>query len=266
MSKLNRRYDWQRSREVLRREKTDYKYALKAVAVPRKLDLRTVMPSIVPPVVDQLDLGSCVENAAVALFQTLQLQKGVKEPPRSRLFLYYNVRAAMGTIHEDSGSTIKDAVKQMAKTGLATEAWWPYNLSKWDVKPTARCYTNGLNHQILQYQNLINFQSIINAVAAGHPVIFGFTVYESFEEDSCIKDGYMPLPDVSNESILGGHGVAIYGYDLDLLKSNWRNPGAVLVRNSWGTEVHQQGYFWMPIDFVKTGDCSDFWIVTGEET
>ena len=46
------------------------------------------------------------------------------------------------------------------------------------------------------------------------PVVFGFTVYESFESEAVAKTGRMPMP-ASDEKALGGHAVLCVGYDDD---------------------------------------------------
>lgn len=63
----------------------------------------------------------------------------------------------------------------------------------------------------------------------------------------------MPFPK-PGEKVLGGHAVCAVGFD-DAEK-------CLIVRNSWGTEWGQEGYFLMPYDFVTHDGCaSDFWIV-----
>ena len=51
------------------------------------------------------------------------------------------------------------------------------------------------------------------------------------------RTGEMMMP-MRGETIQGGHAVACVGYDDE--------KQAFLVRNSWGSDWGQGGYFWMP--------------------
>jgi len=78
-------------------------------------------------------------------------------------------------------------------------------------------------------------------LAAGHPAMFGFTVYSSIEQASGL--GSIPFPSL-RDRIEGGHAVVAVGYD-DRMKIKNRfggeePTGALLVRNSWGTWADHQ--------------------------
>jgi C1A family cysteine protease len=51
------------------------------------------------------------------------------------LFEYYATRKIEGTIPDDSGATIRDAVKTGNVYGVADETLWPYDVSKFTVNP-----------------------------------------------------------------------------------------------------------------------------------
>jgi C1A family cysteine protease len=85
------------------------------------------------------------------------------------------------------------------------------------------------------------------------PFAFGFTVYESFESDAVAQTGIVPMPS-SNEEVLGGHAVLAVGYD-DASTS-------FIVRNSWGPNWGQKGYYQMPYGYLTNTDlASDFWAI-----
>ena len=68
------------------------------------------------------------------------------------------------------------------------------------------------------------------------------------------KNGIMPMPDFSKETVVGGHAVLAVGYD--------EKKQIVLVRNSWGTGWGVKGYFWMPYAYItNTHLCDDFWTI-----
>ena len=90
-------------------------------------------------------------------------------------------------------------------------------------------------------------------LAAGYPIVFGFSVYESFETQAVAKTGKVPMPK-SKEKQLGGHAVLAVGYD-DASKR-------FIVRNSWGTGWGLQGYFTIPYDYLTDGNLADdFWTI-----
>jgi len=65
----------------------------------------------------------------------------------------------------------------------------------------------------------------------------------------------MPEP---GEKVLGGHAVALVGFD-DKNKE-------FIVRNSWGSNWGDRGYFYMPYDYVLSQELSsDFWTIKRTE-
>ena len=64
----------------------------------------------------------------------------------------------------------------------------------------------------------------------------------------------MPFPNVRRERFLGGHAVLLVGYD--------KNRECYIVRNSWGKNWGDSGYFYMPFKVIETPSMSsDFWII-----
>jgi C1A family cysteine protease len=98
-----------------------------------------------------------------------------------------------------------------------------------------------------------NLMQMKGCLAAGYPIVFGFTVYESFESPQVAKTGIAPLPSAS-EAVVGGHAVAAVGYD--------DSQRTFLVRNSWGEGWGMKGYFTMPYAYLLQSDLSsDFWTI-----
>jgi len=88
------------------------------------------------------------------------------------------------------------------------------------------------------------------AISQNLPVVFGFLVYDSFMRVK--SDGIMPMPDTKREKVQGGHAVVAVGY----------NEKYFIVRNSWGANWGDGGYFYMPIEFISDPQmASDFWVV-----
>ena len=55
-----------------------------------------------------------------------------------------------------------------------------------------------------------------------------------------------------NDKLIGGHAVIICGYD--------DNTNELILRNSWGTYWGDNGYFYLPYEYLKY--CGDLWIIT----
>ncbi len=102
---MKRKYLWIRDLP----DRRDFKYQRRLVTLPDRVDLRPEMP----PIVDQLDLGSCTANACSSnihyLYQKQTDTGGDWEP--SRLFIYYNTRQIEGTTEYDAGATIRNTIK-----------------------------------------------------------------------------------------------------------------------------------------------------------
>jgi len=97
--------------------------------------------------------------------------------------------------------------------------------------------------------------------------MFGFTVYNSINQAD--RTGKIPLP-CKGEKILGGHAVAAVGYDDKMKITNAGSrkavtTGALLIRNSWGTGWGEDGYGWLPYEYIMKGLAEDFWSILKKE-
>ena len=224
-----------------------------AVTLPASVSLRAKMPAIY----DQGQLGSCTANAIAGALQYQQLVQAETEGKNvpSRLFIYYNERVMEGTVSWDAGAEIRDGIKSVAKQGAPPESEWPYRITRFTDKPPAKAYTDALQFRALTYARPIRTSYYLRkALANTHPIVFGFSVYSSFESDEVASNGIVPMPDVENEELLGGHAVVAIGYK--------QISGHLYfeVRNSWGADWGDNGYFWMPAAYLlDTSLSSDFW-------
>ena len=218
--------------------------------MPTKVDLTAKMPTVY----DQGQLGSCTANAIGAAFEFDQVKEGYKDFMPSRLFIYYNERAMEGTIDTDSGAMIRDGMKSVAKVGVCAEDTWAYDISKFTEKPPTKAYTEAKKHQALLYKRVIPvLHQLQGALAAGYPIVFGFSVYESFMSADVAKTGEVPLPP-RNEQMIGGHAVVAVGYDDKIQR--------FIVRNSWGKSWGKKGYCTMPYGYLTDPQLArDFWAI-----
>jgi C1A family cysteine protease len=245
-TRLNKWYGWRPDLP----DQRDHVFGAPAITVlPPSIDLRLHCP----PVVDQGNLGSCTANAIVGAIGFDQIKQGQPVWAPSRLQVYYNERVIEGSVGEDAGAEIRDGIKVIAKLGAGHEKLWPYVISKFKTKPPAKVVADGKKHLALKYARVMrSAHGILSTLAGGFPFVFGFSVYDSFESDEVAKTGVVPMPG-PGEQLLGGHAVLAVGFT---------DHTTIVVRNSWGTDWGQQGYFTMPIAYFLDPNLSDdFWVV-----
>ncbi|MCG7853636.1 MAG: cysteine protease, partial [Methanosarcinaceae archaeon] len=82
------------------------------------------------------------------------------------------------------------------------------------------------------------------------------------------NDGKIPYP-CPGEKIAGGHAVVAVGYNNKMKIKNTicgkETTGAILLRNSWGAGWGDNGYGWLPYDYVLDGLAIDWWTVLKSE-
>ncbi len=222
-----------------------------------------------PPIEDQESLGSCTAQAAVGMIEYFEKKAFKKHLDGSRLFVYKATRNMLGWTG-DTGAFIRTAMGALVLFGAPPEDYWPYVIADFDKEPPAFCYAYAQNYQAIQYVRLdppdtpkeVLLDRVKTNLAAGFPSMFGFSVYSSIWEVA--SDGKIPYP-CENETLEGGHAVVAVGYDDDLkIKNKYcdiETTGALLIRNSWGIGWGDNGYGWLPYDYVKNDLAIDWWIL-----
>ena len=233
---------------------------VKGVRLPSSVDLRGKMPAVF----NQLSIGSCSSNAGVANVMYLKNHSELL----SRLFLYYKERELEGTVNEDAGAQMRDICKALNQFGVCSEQYFPYDITQFAATPTPEAITDAITHKILAYHSLSTITDIKNNLALRQkPVLIGMSVYESFESDAVAKTGIVPMPNLAVEKNLGGHAILCCGYrDASLTQKllspfTGKSAGSFIVRNSWGANWGDKGYFYLPYEFVTKGLAFDFWSI-----
>lgn len=243
----------------------------KPASLPASADLREWCS----PVEDQRSLGSCTANAGVGVIEYYERRAFGRHIDASRLFLYKVTRNLM-KMKGDTGAYLRKTMGAMVLFGVPPEEYWPYtdDGEKFDKEPPAFCYAFAQNYKTIQYYRHDPPGVLPGAVlervkahlAGGHPSMFGFTVYSSIELAD--KRGAIPFPGPS-ERILGGHAVVAVGYDdrvkIATASSGGECMGALLIRNSWGKGWGDNGYGWLPYEYILQGLAEDFWSVLKKE-
>lgn len=228
--------------------------------LPDEVDLRTT--KLLPSIWDQGQLGSCVPHGIGAAYSYDLAKQGQGDDFNpSRLFIYFNGRTLENTVSYDSGLTITDGAKALNKWGAPPDEDWPYDISQFTTTPPAQAFADGLNRQSVKYARVSQTVSEMQAcLAAGFPIVIGFTVYESFESNEVAQTGDVPMPG-KNEGVLGGHCVVVVGYTTRAGQPVW------ICRNSWGEDWGDGGHFYFPQAYLLDSDLSDdFWVVQSVES
>lgn len=205
------------------------------------------------PVENQGDIGSCVGNAVVGALELIEKRDGHPYVELSRMFIYYNSRLMHEDQNNDSGTYIRLAMGTLSSLGTCAESKWPYNTSKYNVRPTWGSYREAFAHKITSYYKIFGtgeqrIEQIKHALRSSHPVVFGMLVDEAYLYVQ--RNGVVSMP--NKKEFVGGHAQLIVGFD-DVKK-------VFIVRNSWGEEWGDKGYAYVPYAYLDAADCDDCWV------
>lgn len=230
--------------------------------VPSNIDLR----SLTTDIEDQSVLGACTGNS-IANACEMFLERAGKFNHLSRLFNYWNSRQAQPTlVGQDKGAVLRDAIRSAAKQGLPLESSWPYDVKKYNDKPSDAVFTEALQRTVgtyyrIQYEYTATtgermVYQMKHALASGFPIVIGMTVGSDIRT---IGDKiYGPL---SNTNVaIGGHAMNVVGYVDDPKDPSL--TGYFIVENSWGPKFGVNGFFKMSYLAVRT-HMRDIWVIKG---
>ena len=205
---------------------------------------------------DQGSIGSCTANAICTAWKLQSLYQS--NPPTqidpSRMFLYYVERSLDGGPVFQEGAVPDDGYKTLMTIGICKESTWPYVIAKSNVRPSQDAYTEAKLHHITSWGSVSQFGSFIEnikqVIVSKTVVVVGIMIYDSFESDEVASSGIVQTPNTSREQFLGGHAIALVGYD--------DTKQAFLAINSWGSNwgtSHPsnsafRGFCYLPYDYI----------------
>jgi C1A family cysteine protease len=247
------------------------KHKVKALkAPPASIDLRPWCSEVE----DQGQLGSCTAHAAVGVVEYFERRAAGKHLDGSRRFVYKATRNLIG-VTGDTGAWLRNAMGALVTCGVPSEHHWPYTDQdpEFDREPPQFVYAVADNFESTKYfahdplsQNVPRatvLKSVKEYLAGGIPAMFGFWGFASFDSGGHPGDIPFPTPEEIASEPEWGHAIVAVGYDdkrkVTNTMSNKTTTGALLIRNSWGTEWGDQGYGWMPYEYVLKGVAMDFW-------
>lgn len=235
--------------------------------IPPSIDLRPWCS----PIEDQMQLGSCTAHAGVGVIEYFERRAFGRHIDGSRLFVYKATRNLMG-VTGDTGAWLRNTMGALALCGVPAETYWPYTDAKpdFDEEPPSFVYAVADNYEALRYfcfdplGSNVSGPAVLTGVkkflAAGIPAMFGFFGFPSFSSTDVA--GGIPYP-CPGEQAQWGHAIVAVGYDdgkkITNTTCNQPTTGALLIRNSWSTSWGDQGYGWLPYEYVNNRLALDFW-------
>ena len=200
-----------------------------------------IAPALLPAVMDQGPVGSCVGHAVATAMSTRLRAQGLGQWVPAPLDLYLGARRREGTAARDAGCLVADALTHARAEGVASVNLW--GAVGWEGPPSPsfdreRGLTRLVNHEPLDW----HLDTLRWELAVGFPIVVGIRVYQGLFGVGA--DGEIPLPE-GNPS--GGHAMCLVGYD--------DGRAAFRVRNSWGPGWGDGGDAWLPYDYAT----NPFW-------
>jgi C1A family cysteine protease len=191
---------------------------------------------------DQGDENSCVANSAQAIVEFIEAKEGLTVIPPSRSYLYWMARKIEGATNQDGGCAQQDMITVLNQ-GYCSEATMPYVPGDFTTAPSQAAIAEAAAHHILDSQYVNQDEADIKAAILQNvtPLMGGIAVYSSFESDAANATGMIPMP-LSSDDLEGWHDVNICGWDdpRDLWECG----------NSWGPNIEDNGYFWLPKQYL----------------
>lgn len=211
----------------------------------RRMDL------LVRRIHDQLSSSSCVGHGVASSIVLAYALAQRDIPDLSPMHAYWLARAQDGFQHEDAGAYIRSCIRAVRKVGCCGMTEWPLNMDLINARPPMSAEMSGIRFADLSYERVTGgSEGVLDALQAGHPVVFGTQVGYVFMDH--VGDDTIPAPR-PGEVMLGGHCVYAAGLD--------RGGERVRIVNSWGTSWADKGFAWIEREWFDLSATQDCWAI-----
>lgn len=217
-----------------------------------QVDLRPYLP----PVGDQGIRGTCLAFAATAAHE---FERGTTSCSLdlSEEAIYWAASKLCGF---GNGLTFKATADALDTQGQPEQALWPYdpfrNESAADYAPPPNALDAVSCFQGTMHAVTVSLDEVRSCLDKGNIVVAGVRMSQSFGNG---KGGFVPMP-APHELLPIGHAIAIVGY------ANPVDPihhGYFVFRNSWGDKWGDQGYGYLPYDYLES-HCATAYVVNAK--
>jgi C1A family cysteine protease len=190
---------------------------------------------LIPPVMNQGKIGSCVGCSGYIVAHDAKV---VKDDYPSALWIYHNAKRYDAFNGENySGTSINGACDSLVADGCCSKTQIPYvETEVFEFTKEALSWAN--NNKLLKYGKIdINDITTIKTFLQEGSLWLSFNVSSSFYDRKVTQEGIVLLENYDTSKYLGGHAVAIIGWEEINGKLFWE------CRNSWGEFFGKNGNF-----------------------
>lgn len=223
-------------------------------------------------IVDQGAKNCCVGEAGAGTLNICEDALGVSNGGRVSADMLWSVaKLQIGRGRENSGTSIRDMWRGMARLGACDEQFMPRS-TPFTALPSAQAYANAVGRRmhtndpekrvggyyaVRDTRTAQAFDTIAAAIWTRRPIVCGSSFIPNALTES-IGPGSKADPikwaDLAKLPSTGGHAFILDGYDLD--------RGLLRMRNSWGQWWRQGGCAWLDAE-ASLPYLRDFWVVDG---
>lgn len=174
----------------------------------------------------------------------------------SPLFGYYNTLVRQANMIVDRGCIPRIALATLTDLGFCDDADWKFDPAMVLKQPLPDAYTQATDQKLItSYYRLYEtgdalVHQIKQALAAGHPVIYGSPIDATYEANT----GGLIMP--ATGEWIGAHMRCLVGY----------TENYAIEANSWGDDWGDKGFGYLSWDFIKWEYSYDFWVFDGVPT
>jgi C1A family cysteine protease len=221
---------------------------------PATVNLEEYFPSAEQPSA----LAGCTAQSCTALVEYFERRACGRAFVGSPLFLY-TMTCRMLQWTGNAGTPLRATLKVLKRFGLPPAAYWPATPEHLGAEPSGFLFAFAKEFADLLYVRLDSPQTegrqvlaMVKAfIAAGFPIAFGFSVFDSLSTDPGV-----PYPSCF-DTLCGGQTAVVAGYSDAIRVRSER--GALRIRTTWGGAWGEAGYGWLPYRFVTDRLAVDFW-------